>query len=442
MDLYFDCFSGISGDMTLGAFVDLGVPVDYLKTELSRIPLEGFDITSSSVAKHGIRATHVVVHDGHDHHHDHGHDHPAHDAHHHGHQHDDHHHPEAHHHGEHRHPGSHDHKSGHKKHHSHGMNYAKIKDLIEHSHLSDNVKGMSLAIFEKIAIAESKIHGCPIDKIHFHEVGGIDAMVDIVGTALCVEYLNIETIYASPIPLGSGFTRCAHGTIPIPAPATAEILKGIPVYGSHIKQELVTPTGAAIITTLARSFGSIPPMVISQTAYGAGTKDNEERPNLLRVLAGDFTQKKKSDTVIIMETTIDDMNPEHFGYVMDRLFEDGALDVTLQPVFMKKNRPGTILSVLCREDKQEELAELILSETTSTGVRLYPARRKTLDREAVSVMTRFGDIPAKKIIRPDGSVHITPEFEACRKLAREMAMPLYQVYDEVTAAVAKERNKQ
>lgn len=381
MDLYFDCFSGISGDMTLGAFVDLGVPDSFLKHELARLPLTGFDITTSGTSKHGIHATNLFVHE---------------------------------------------------EKHVHAMNYSHIRSLIENSPLSVRVKTLSLSIFEKIAVAESRIHGCAKDKVHFHEVGGIDAMVDIVGTALCMEYMDIRTVRASAIPLGSGFTTCAHGTIPIPAPATTEILRGVPVYGTAIKKELVTPTGAAIITSIAQSFGNMPAMTINRTAYGSGKRDLNEQPNLLRVLAGSFTDSNKSeDTILVLECTIDDMNPEYFGYLMERLFEDGALDVTLQPVFMKKNRPGTVLSVLCPLEKQDTLTCRILSESSTTGVRYHTVKRTVLDRKTVSVTTRFGTIAAKQITRPDGSRQITPEYEACRDIARLKDIPLYKVYEEV-----------
>ncbi|MBU1168060.1 MAG: nickel pincer cofactor biosynthesis protein LarC [Proteobacteria bacterium] len=387
MDLYFDCFSGISGDMTLGAFVDLGVPVTFLKNEITRLPLTGFDITVTPTSKHGIHAMNLTVHE---------------DT------------------------------------HVHAMNYTRIKSLIEDSQLSSRVKALSLSIFEKIAEAESRIHGCIKEKVHFHEVGGIDAMVDIVGTALCMEYLDIRSVHASAIPLGSGFTTCAHGTIPIPAPATTEILKNVPVYGSSIKKELVTPTGAAIITSIARSFGDMPPMTITRTAYGSGKRDLAEQPNLLRVLAGKFSAPvEKPDTIVILESTIDDMNPEFFGFLMERLFEDGALDVTLQPVFMKKNRPGTLLSVLCKKEQQEILTQRILLESSTTGVRYYQANRTILERASITVPTRFGNVPAKQITRPDGSRQVTPEYDACRNIARLKNIPLYQVYEEVALNAKK-----
>ena len=378
MDLYFDCFSGISGDMTLGAFADLGVSLDDISKDLQRLPLQGFHITVEDTVKHGIHAKNVFVHE---------------------------------------------------EKHVHAMNYAQIKALIESSPLSDRVKGLSLSIFDRIADAESLIHGCSRDKVHFHEVGGIDAMVDIVGTALCVEYLDVRNVWSSPLPLGSGFTTCAHGTLPIPAPATAKILAGIPVYGSPVKKELVTPTGAAIIATLARGFGDLPAMTFTKTGYGSGKRDLEDRPNLLRVFAGSFRDEKNRETVTVLESTIDDMNPEHYGFLMERLFEDGALDVYFQPVYMKKNRPGIVVSVLCHDRDREKLIRRILTDSSTTGVRHGKTERTVLPRRAVTLDSPYGKIAAKRIERPDGSVHITPEYEALRSIAREKDIPLRCVHE-------------
>ena len=377
MDLFFDCFSGISGDMTLGAFADLGVSMDDVKRDLRRLPLDGFDITVEKVSKHGIQGTSVTVHE-----------------------------------------------AGH----VHAMNFSRILNLIESSPLSDRVKNLSLAVFDRIAEAESQIHGCPKDKVHFHEVGGIDAMVDIVGTALCVEYLDVTNVWASPLPMGSGFVHCAHGALPLPAPATAKILEGIPVYGVPIKKELVTPTGAAIIATLSRGYGDMPPMTFTRTGYGAGKRDLDDRPNLLRVFAGTFLHENDGkETVTVLETTIDDMNPEHYGYLMERLFEDGALDVYFQPVYMKKNRPGIVVAVLCKDMDRGKLTRRILTETTSTGVRYRQSGRTVLPRKAVTVDSPFGKIAAKQIERPDGTLHITPEYDAIRAVAREKDIPLRHV---------------
>ena len=383
MIAYFDCFSGISGDMTLGAFIDLGVPVKWLKDTLRSIPLPGFDIAVSSVSRHGITAksVHVYSEDN---------------------------------------AGSRD--------------YTEIRSLIEKSALSVLVKEKSLKIFERLANAESKIHGCPAEKVHFHEVGGIDAIADIVGAALCIEYLGIKRITASSLPLGAGFVSCRHGTLPVPSPATLEILKGIPIFGSGIACELVTPTGAAIIATLAESYGPMPDMTIEKTGYGAGKKDIESKPNLLRIIAGTPQNHQtgcQKETIVMIETCIDDMSPEIFGFVMDRLFEDGALDVYWIPVFMKKNRPGTMMQVLCRKSQKQAIINRILSETTSSGVRYYDVERAILAREEIIVKTGYGMIKAKRITDLTGGIRIVPEYEVCKKIALEKNIPIRIVYDTI-----------
>jgi len=380
---YFDCFSGISGDMTLGAFIDLGVPVKWLKENIGNIPLTGFDISVTSVFRNGINAksVHVKTKDT-----------------------------------------------------AEPRNYAEIRSLIQNSRLSQHVKENSLKIFQKLAEAEAKIHGRPVDKVHFHEVGGIDAIVDIVGAALCVEYLGINKIIASKLPLGTGFIDCMHGTLPVPAPATLALLKDVPVYGSGIPHELVTPTGAAIIVTLAESFEPMPDMLINKTGYGAGKRELETIPNLLRIVTGN-TQSHKSyaqkDRIVIVETCIDDMNPEIFGFVMDRLFEDGALDVYWIPVFMKKNRPGTMVQVLCRTGQKEAVINRILSETTSLGVRYYDVDRTWLARKQITVKTGYGMVKVKQITDTDGSTRIVPEYEVCKKIALEKNIPIRVVYDRI-----------
>ncbi len=388
MHVHFDCFSGISGDMTLGAFVDLGVPVSLLKEKITAIPLEGFDITSETVVRNGITATNLHVHID---------------------------------------------KSVHPR------DYAGIKTLIGESTLSESVKTLSMDIFERIAVAESKIHGCPKEKVHFHEVGAVDAVVDIVGTALCVDYLGIRRVTASRIALGSGFARCDHGRLPVPVPAVLEILKGVPVYGAGIDKELVTPTGAAIITALAESFGNLPEMVIEKTGYGSGKRVHKETPNLLRVIAGPVGEDSshiKKDRVCVVETAIDDMNPEMFGAVMERLFSDGALDVCLIPVMMKKNRPGTKLQVICPVGLKDRIARRVLKETTSLGVRHYEAERSILARRIVEVDTPFGRIKAKEVTDPDGVKRIVPEYDVAREIALREDIPVKQVYDGIIASVS------
>ena len=404
MIAYFDCFSGISGDMTLGAFIDLGVCVKWLKEALTGIPLTGFDLSVTTVCRNGIYAKSVYVHT------------------------------------------TENQKS---------RNYAQIKSLLQASSLSGYVKKTSLEIFERLAGAEAKIHGCLKEDVHFHEIGGVDSIVDITGAALCIDYLGIKRIIASKIPLGKGFVSCQHGILPVPAPATLEILKGIPVYGSEIEHELVTPTGAAIIATLAESFESIPDMLIEKTGYGAGQADFnadlksgfkpgfKPGPNLLRIITGTGPQVQafagtgcQNEKAVVVETCIDDMNPEFFGFLMDQLFKDGALDVYLIPIFMKKNRPGTEVKVLCRKSRMEAVIERILSETTTLGVRCYDVQRTKLGRTYKEVQTSYGKLKVKLVIEPDGNQRIVPEYEICKKIALEKNIPIRIVYDTIAKEAA------
>ncbi len=388
---YFDCFSGISGDMTLGALVDLGVPLKWLKEKISQMPLTGFDISETSVSRNGIHAKliNVIVEN----------DPPP-------------------------------------------RNYVQIKSLIQDSPLSSNVKRTSLKVLERIAIAESQIHDCPKEKVHFHEVGGVDAIVDIVGTALGIDYLNIDMVTASKIPLGKGFVNSMHGVIPVPSPATLSILKGVPVYDSGVPHELVTPTGAAIITALAESFEAMPEMTIEKIGYGSGQRELESQPNVLRIVTGTISEDQPgigphylTDDIIVVETSIDDMNPELFGFLMDRLQEDGALDVCWIPIHMKKNRPGTLVQVLCHKGHRDAVVSRILSETTSLGVRFYTAKRYMLEREPALLATIFGDITVKRIKELDGSIRIVPEYDDCKKIALEKNIPIQKVYDTIKSSV-------
>ena len=384
---YFDCFSGISGDMTLGALNDLGVPLPWLKEKLIQMPLTGFNITVETVTRNGISAKLINVVVDKD---------------------------------------------------QNSRDYNQIRSLIQNSPYSDFVKKTSLDIFERIAEAESQIHDCHKEKVHFHEVGGIDAIVDIVGTALGIEYLNIDRIIASKIPLGNGFVDSMHGVIPVPSPATLLILKGVPVYGSGIPQELVTPTGAAIITALAESFDKMPEMKIEKVGYGSGQRILETQSNLLRVISGEAFQSQINlnsnflkDEIVIVETSIDDMNPEWFGFLMDRLFENGALDVYWIPIYMKKNRPGTLVQVLCRKEQKETMVKIILSESTSLGVRIYFAHRFMLKREVVSAVTSYGQVQIKQIWGIDGKTRFVPEYDCCRKISIEHNIPIRVVYDTI-----------
>jgi hypothetical protein len=377
---YFDCFSGISGDMILGALMDLGVSKGFIEEIIRRLPLEDFRLEVASDQRMAIRGQRVqVVVEGKD----------------------------------------------------RARNYKEIRSLLEESRLPDATKGRSLAVFSRLAQVESAIHGCPEDEVHFHELGGVDAIVDIVGTALGMESLGIDRVIASPIPLGRGFVTCHHGVLPVPAPATVSLLKGAPVYGTDVPHELVTPTGAAIITSLAESFGPLPAMKIKEVGYGIGSRNLKEMPNMLRVLVGEPVSSYGQDVVTIVETNIDDMNPEIFGYVMERLLEDGALDVIWIPVFMKKNRPGTMIQVLCRETDREKIVQRILAETTAIGVRHAVMERTTLPRKVKEVTTSLGLVRVKEIPNPEGELSVVPEYEDCHKIAREKNIPLKKVYETV-----------
>ena len=379
MMAYFDCFSGISGDMTLGAFIDLGVPGAWLLDTLQHsLGMDDFDIRVASVTRSGITARQldVIATDG-----------------------------------------------------TH-RNYEQIRQLISDSALSDRVKTVSLSMFDRLADAEAAIHGCDKADVHFHEVGGVDAIVDMVGAALCVEYLDIRHVFASKVPVGSGMVDCHHGRLPVPAPATIALLSGVPVYDNGVAGELVTPTGAAILTTLAEGYDALPDMIVDKVGYGAGRRETDPHPNLLRIITGQIPGDL-SDTVVMVETGIDDMNPEIFGYLTDRLFAAGALDVSLVPAYMKKGRPGTLLQVLCCEALREKLIALVLSESTSIGVRYYPVKRRVLERKPVTIETVYGAVPAKAVRTSDGRLRVTPEYSACRSIAEEKHLPIRMVYEAV-----------
>jgi len=388
---YFDCFSGISGDMTLGALVDLGVPVDYLAENLRKLPLSGFDLSADSVNRGGIQAVdiHVEVKDNETH-----------------------------------------------------RNYSIIKDLIENSGLNARVKNLSGEMFRRIGEAEASVHGCELARVHFHEVGGIDAIVDMVGAALGIDYLGIEKVFSAKVPVGGGTVTCSHGELPVPAPATCEILKNVPVFGGG-RTELTTPTGAAIVKTLATGFGALPEMKVLKTGYGCGKRQTAGLPNLLRIVLGDAGGQGADlgcDRITVIEANMDDMNPEVCGYVMERLFAEGALDVGLIPLYMKKNRPGTLLQVLCKNEDKEKIISEILSQTSSIGLRYYPVERRLLEREGVTVDTPWGRMAAKKIVRPGGKTELVPEYDACRRVAVEKGIPIREVYDTLTKSMAADRH--
>lgn len=422
--LYLDCFAGISGDMFIGALLDCGLDFDFLKSELAKLGVEGYELSLTRVDRCGINSAKFDVdligetHLQHDHSHEH-----------------DHSHSHLHHHetnpqSEIHNPHSHDHRS-----------LSTIKHIISSSALSASVKERALAIFQRIGEAESKIHGIPIETVHFHEVGAVDSIVDIVGACIGLEALKIEQILSAPLHVGSGTFKCAHGIYPVPGPATTELLKGVPMYSKDIQGELVTPTGAAIVATLAAGYGNLPAMKVERIGYGAGTRSYENFPNTLRVMIGELTGNVLSGntdgspatdstptTVTVIEANIDDLSPQVFGHLMDKVLAAGALDVFYTPVQMKKNRPGVLVTLLCRPEDRQQMTELIFSETTTLGVRYRDEQREILQREFVKVETEFGAIKIK-IARAGGGrlVNYSAEFDDCRLAAELHQVPIREV---------------
>ena len=373
---YFDCFSGISGDMTVGAFLDAGLSFEDLKNELSKINLQGYELRTEPSVKHGIRGTRFVV-----------------DA-----------------------AGSHEHRT-----------FSDIKTLIETSGLHRRVKDTSLGIFSLLAAAESMIHGIPAEQVHFHEVGAVDSIIDIVGCAAALHILEIGEVRSSPVPLGSGFVNSMHGRLPVPAPATLELLKGKPVYSGNITREVTTPTGAAILAYCAVNFGEIPAMKPTMTGYGAGAADFEI-PNMLRIIIGETASAGSMERVMVMETNVDDMNPEFCEYLSECLFDAGALDVAAIPIMMKKFRPAVMLQVVAPVGLRDACAAIIFRETTTAGIRYHFMERVTLPGESVTVTTAYGDVRVK-VIRGSGSLTISPEYEDCKSIAHKTGVPLKEIYD-------------
>ena len=420
---YFDCFSGISGDMTLGALVDAGVPPEILTDRLATLKLDAeFSLHFEKSVKHGITGTRAIVEV-----------HPAHMP---SHEEASHEHSDTH-----THEHSHTHTHGHSHHHEHGpsRHLSDIFKLLDNSDLDAEIRNTAKRVFDRLAAAEAKVHNTTKDKVHLHEVSGIDSIVDIVGSVIGLTHLNVDAVYASPLSLGRGFVRCAHGLMPVPVPGTMELLKGVPIHQTDIPKELVTPTGAALITTLSQEFGVMPQMRLDRVGYGAGTRDLEQRPNLLRLCLGEKTSDigvkathhhTETDSVDIIETNVDDMSPEITGYVTSQLFEHGALDVFLIPIFMKKGRPATQITVLCPTEHRDTLIELLLTETTTFGVRLSSADRIKLRRDFVQVETQWGAIQAKRGYLNGTLIKTVPEYEDCKRLAEQNNIPLRQVYTE------------
>jgi pyridinium-3,5-bisthiocarboxylic acid mononucleotide nickel chelatase len=443
---YLECFSGISGDMFLGALVDAGVSPRLLedtvaalglgaKLEISRVVRSGISATKVDVwvegekdmpreeywakqnAAHAAAPALIEASGHHEHPHEHGHSHS------------------------HEHTHSHTSAGDHAPHthgHTHrGLN--EIRKIISAARISDQAKKTATAVFQALGAAEAKIHNVPVEEIHFHEVGAVDAIVDIVCAAVGAEALAVDEFVCSPLNVGGGTVHCAHGTFPVPAPATLELLREAPVYSSGVQAELVTPTGAAIVKTLVRRFEAFPPMQVETAGYGAGSRDFERNPNVVRLVIGDVAKpldKVNSETISVLEANIDDLNPQVFGYVLDRLLQEGALDVFGVPVQMKKNRPGTLLTVLCKSEDAGKLTQLIFAETTTLGVRQRQEVRQTLARRWENVRTQWGEVRIK-IASMNGTVtNYAPEYEDCRRIAAEHHVPLKTVMQEATRAYA------
>ncbi len=436
--LYLDIFSGISGDMFIGAMLDLGVDAHQFEHELEKLRLDGYHLHVSRGEKSGIAGIKFDVHLAHEHeheHHEHGHAHSR-----------EHSHSHSHHHGhDHAHAHEHEHDHHHDEEHEHShedsRTFTDIKQLISRSALSDWVKKKSVAVFQRIADAEGKIHGKPPEQVHFHEVGAVDSIVDIVGACIALEMLGNPRVLAAPVVEGVGWINCAHGRFPIPAPATLVILgaRGIGVTQCDEPHELVTPTGAALLAELVESFAPMQRIVAEKTGFGLGTRDNKTRPNVLRAVLGDesrhaapathHTLDWEMDTIAVLETNLDDISAEILGNFVDRAFAAGALDVFHTPIQMKKNRPGVLLTVLCAENDADKFSEMILRETSAFGVRRHSSERRKLRREFTTVKTPFGDVTVKLGKLNGKVVQAAPEFESCKKLAEEKKVPLKEVFE-------------
>lgn len=383
--LYYDCFAGISGDMNLAAMIDLGVKEDYLKEELSKLNLAGFTIQVKKDQRHGITGTRVdVILDENE-------------------------------------------KHPHRK-------LSDIEEIIDKSDLNSDIKSLSKEIFRQLAIAESNVHEKAIDEIHFHEVGAVDAIVDIVGAAICINDLKVDKVIASPVELGGGFVTCAHGTLPVPAPATVEILKGIPVKTGAAAFETTTPTGAAIISVLAEEFKDDLTVKIDKIAYGIGHKESDEIPNVLRVYIGELNVENGS-TEVLLECNIDDMNPEWYDYLMEELFLKGAKEVFFTPVIMKKSRPAVKVSVLSAAENISDLKMILYTQTTTLGIRSYLVQKDTLERKFVQIDTEWGEVTIKVSFYRGDVLHRKPEYEDCKRIARDHNLSLKEVYERINTLI-------
>jgi uncharacterized protein (TIGR00299 family) protein len=377
---------GVSGDMFAAALLDLGLPRTLLQAELKKIPTLKFDLKVSRKTIQSIRARqfHVIC--------------PKQEK------------PRA---------------------------WREIRGMLQRSRLSAAVKETGLEIFHRLASSEAKIHGTSVDRVHFHEVGATDSIVDIMAAAIGCHYMKIHSFHFSPVPLGRGLARSSHGRLPVPGPATLELLKGIPVQWTQLEGETVTPTGAAIISTLGKTFGAQPSFTVERIGYGAGTREWPDRPNLFRLILGGENRRSGDEEMLVIETNIDDMNPQFYDHVIDRLFGAGARDVFLAPIQMKKNRPGTLLTVICEPSHRAALAQVMLQETSTIGVRYYPVNRTILKRESKKVRTRFGEVTVKLTERPDGTRRATPEYDDLKRIAAAKKLPLIVIHDEAMRSVRK-----
>ena len=383
---YFDCFSGVSGDMILGALIDAGLDIRELESELGKLKISGYRVKTEKTARMGISGTKVNIDIT-------------------------------------------------EQNVERGLK--DIVQIVDQSELDDDIKDLSKKAFKELTVVEAKIHGKDIEEIHLHEAGGLDSIIDVVGSFIGIKKLGICATYSSRIHVGTGFVECQHKVLPVPAPATLAMLKGIPIYSRGIEAELATPTGVCVLKTLSKSFGVMPEMRVEKIGYGAGSRELEI-PNLLRVYIGEANGGEyEEDEVIVVETNIDNMNPELLAYASEALLKQGALDVFMTPVFMKKDRPGTMVSVLTTQEKLDEILSMMFTEITTLGVRLHRLERRKLSREVVSVKTRFGEIEVKIAKIGNQIKNIAPEYESCKEIAVKQGIPLKDVYDEAKEAARK-----
>ena len=394
---YLDCSSGISGDMFLAVLIDAGVPVDRLFAELKKIPLGFYEFKRTRAGRGGLVGTRVEI----------------------------------------RAPGEQPHRT-----------LPDIQNLLVTASLPAKAAAQALMVFDRLAEVEGRLHNLPPGEVHFHEVGAVDAVVDIVGTCVGLELLEISDLVCSPLNVGGGRVEAAHGTLPVPAPATAELLKDIPIYSSGVEGELVTPTGAALVSTLASGFGPLPPMKVNRIGYGAGERDFPGHSNLARLFVGERVETVEGrpgapgdELVSVIEANVDDMSPQLYGYFLEQALAAGALDVTCTATQMKKNRPGLTITILCEPERGDALSQLLFAETTTIGVRIHEARRKVLDRELVTVETPYGAVTVKVARREGKVVNVAPEFDDCQRLAAEQSVPLKQVMAAAGAAYLEQNEK-